>query len=432
MTSFHPRSLFRQAFGSLFARQVGTTFLSQGLTLGLSLVTASVTARWLGPGGRGQLALALLIPAMLSMFLSFGINSANVYFTASRRLPITELAANSVMFSLLGTFLGCLIVLLLVAGRMLPVLVPGVPVTYVLVGLCSLPLGLLSSHFSSVLLGLRRVMILNVLRILAAALTVPLLFLFVVWLKLGTLGAILNALAVSVLSFAGTAYCLRREGVAFWPRWSLRVVRSTINYGMKSYVGDLLQFFNYRLDAFLVNAFIGPVGVGIYGASAVLAELLWQLPNSVGFVIFPKAAGTDHAAMNRFTPRVFWIVMAVSSLGAIVLALFGRLAIHIILSDAFLDAYIPLLVLLPGVVLLGGGKVLTNDIAGRGYPHYNSIAAGFALVITLALDLLLIPRMGIVGAALASTVAYSATFIMAVVFYSVVSRRPAGMGVPHA
>lgn len=73
----------------------------------------------------------------------------------------------------------------------------------------------------------------------------------------------------------------------------------------------------------------------------------------------------------------------------------------------------------------GGRQDASNDIAGRGYPHYNSIVAGFALVITVALDLLLIPKIGIVGAALASTAAYSATFVMAVLFYLVVSRRPA-------
>ena len=86
--------------------------------------------------------------------------------------------------------------------------------------------------------------------------------------------------------------------------------------------------------------------------------------------------------------------------------------------------------LLPGVVLLGAGKVLTNDIAGRGYPHYNSIVAGLTLVITVALDLLLIPRMGILGAALASSAAYSSTFLLSMMFYRIVSRRPAGMPGP--
>lgn len=432
MIGFRLGLQFRRVTQSVFARQVGTTLLSQGLTLLLSLVTAAITARWLGPGGKGQLALALLIPGMLGLLLNFGMDTANVYFTGSQRLSISDLTSNSVMFALLGTLVGCLISVLLVAGRMLPVIVSGVPTDYVLLGMLALPLSLLSTNLSSVLLGLRRIMTLNVLSVLRAALAVPLVFLLVVWLEKGVVGAILASLATNIFILAGTAKCLQSEGVTFWPRWNLRVIRSTLSYGLKGHVGSLLQFFNYRLDMLIVNAFIGPAGVGIYGASVILAELLWQLPNSVGFVIFPKAAGTDHEAMNRFTPRVFWIVLAISSLGAIVLAIFGKLVIRIILSDAFLAAYVPLLALLPGVVLLGAGKVLTNDMAGRGYPHYNSIVAGIALVITVVLDLLLIPKMGIVGAALASTVAYSATFVMSVLFYLVVIRRPTVIHVRHS
>ncbi len=429
---FQPGMRFRGLVRSVFVRQVGTTVLSQATNLLLSLVTAAITARWLGPEGKGQLSLALLISGILSLFLSFGLNTANVYFTGSRRLPIPALTANSMAFSLLGMLLGFLIVSILAVLHLLPLIVPGVPLRYVFMGMLALPLGLTISNLSSVLLGLRRITTLNVLRVLQAALAIPLLFLFVVWLKLGVPGAILVSLATSSLYLAGNAYFLRREGATFWPRWNPSVIRPTLAYGMKGYVGNLMQFFNCRLDAFIVNAFVGPASVGIYGVAVSLAELLWHLPNSVGFVIFPKASSTDHQSMNRFTPRVFWIVLAISGVAATGIALFGKLMIRLIFSEAFLAAYVPLLALLPGVVLLGAGKVLTNDIAGRGYPHYNSIVAGLTLVITVVLDLLLIPRMGILGAAIASSVAYSSTFLLSMMFYGIVSRRSAGLPVPPA
>ena len=429
---FRPGLRFRGLVRSVFVRQVGTTVLSQATNLLLSLVTAAITARWLGPEGKGQLSLALLISGILSLFLSFGLNTANVYFTGSRRLPIPALTANSMAFSLLGMLLGFLIVSILAMLHLLPLIVPGVPLRYVFMGMLALPLGLTISNLSSVLLGLRRITTLNVLRVLQAALAIPLLFLFVVWLELGVPGAILVSLATSTFYLAGNAFFLRREGATFWPRWNPGVIRPTLAYGMKGYVGNLMQFFNCRLDAFIVNVFVGPASVGIYGVAVSLAELLWHLPNSVGFVIFPKASGTDHQAMNRFTPRVFWIVLAISAAAATGIALFGRLLIRLIFSEAFLAAYVPLLALLPGVVLLGAGKVLTNDIAGRGFPHYNSIVAGLTLVITVVLDLLLIPRMGILGAAIASSAAYSSTFLLSMMFYRIVSRRPAGMPVPPA
>ena len=80
---------------------------------------------------------------------------------------------------------------------------------------------------------------------------------------------------------------------------------------------------------------------------------------------------------------------------------------------------------LAGIAVRAGGKVLTNEIAGRGYAHYNSINSGLALLITLLLDVLLIPRYGILGAALASSIAYAFNLVTALVFYRLVSRRGA-------
>jgi len=112
-------------------------------------------------------------------------------------------------------------------------------------------------------------------------------------------------------------------------------------------------------------------------------------------------------------------------MGALGLIIFGKLIIRILLSRAFLGAYVPMLVLLPGVILLGLAKILFADILGRGYPQYSSIISGSSLVITIVLDLTLIPRMGITGAALASSVAYTFHFVQAIVLYAIIRRRPA-------
>ncbi len=410
---------------SVFARQVGSTFLAQGITLIVTMGTAAITARWLGPEGKGQLAMLVLAPGMLQLLLNLGMSAANVYYAGSKRLSVGRLTANSMAFSLLGTLAGIIVFLLLLAGNVLHVLVPGVSSHYLMLGMIALPLGLLTVNLRSVLQGLRHIQTLNILSVVQAVLTLPLVALFVIGLKLGVMGALISSLGIQAVMLIVTGWCVKGEGARFRPEWNPRAIRAVLNYGLRNYVGDLLQFCNYRLDAFIVNFFLGPVGVGLYGVSVALAELLWQLPNAASFVIFPKAASSTHEDMNRFTPRVFWIVLGITSLGAVGLAAFGEMAIRFIFSSAFLKAYVPLLALLPGVVLLGAGKVLTNDIAGRGYPHYNSITAGIALVVTLVLDFVLIPRMGVVGAALASTLSYTLTCFVSIVFYRHISRRPA-------
>jgi len=174
---------------------------------------------------------------------------------------------------------------------------------------------------------------------------------------------------------------------------------------------------------FIVNYFLGPSDVGIYSISVGMSELLWYFPNAVGFVIFPKAASTKTEVMNHFTPRVFKITLGLTALGAILLIFLGKPLIGYVYSSSFLPSYAPMVTLLPGVVLLGGAKVLTNEIAGRGYPEYNSINSGLALILTIILDLILIPRYGVIGAAMASSISYSAIFFLSIGFYLFVSRK---------
>lgn len=399
-------------FQSVFVRRVGFTIVGQVGGLVVAMATSAITARVLGPEGRGQLSLALLLPGMLQLFLGLGLNVANVYYAGSERIAVGKLTANSVLFALLGTAVGAALVLVLMLSGGLHSLVPGVPYKFLLVGLIALPLALLNSQLSAILQGLQRISVLNILGFAQSALTLPLMALLVIGMRWSVPGALAATLSAQAIILIATTWCLHREGGRFRPKWNPEVVKPTVQFGVKGYVGNLLQFFNYRLDTFIVNFYIGAMGVGIYGVAVALAELLWQLPNAAGFVLFPKAANSSHATMNRFTPRVLAIVVAVTTLGALGLAVFGKLAIRIIYSGAFLDAYAPLLVLLPGVVLLGAAKILANDIAGRGYPQYNSTISGLSLVLTVALDFALIPRMGVIGASLASTVSYSLTLLL--------------------
>lgn len=416
--------------GSPFARNVTTTFLVQVLSLLFGIATTAIIARLLGPGGKGQVALALLVPGMLSLFLGAGIGAANVYYAGSQRLPVKVLAANSIGFALLATLVGGVGVAVLAAVGLLPRLLPGVPVWLVLLAMLEFPLRVILGYLSAILQGLQRIVTVNLVNLSDYVWTMILTLVLVLGLRLGIAGAVLASAGAVLVNVAIVCVLIRREGGSLLPRLDRSVLRSTLSYGLRGYVGNVFQFFNYRLDMLLVNAFIDPASVGIYTTSVRLAELLWNLPNAVGFVIFPKAAATKADAMNRFTPRVFRLTLVLTALGALGLVVIGKPLIVLIYSSAFVSAYGPMLALLPGVVLLGGAKVLTNEIAGRGYPHYNSISTGVSLVLTVVLDLLLIPRYGVLGASLASTISYSAIFVLAIGFYRRVSRKARQVAAP--
>ncbi len=413
----------RKFFAGQFRLHVGTTFVAQIVSAFLAIINAALVARWLGVEGKGVLSLLLLVPNMLGLFLGGGLGVANVYYTGVQRWGVRTLAQNSVGITFLATVLGCIGIGIAALSRMLPRLLPNVPLSLMWIALLVFPVSLLSGYLVAILQGLQRIVTVNLVTVLQSAVTLVLNVLLVVVLNAGFVGALSASILAGTVNLAVVGWLLYRAGARFRPAWNPAVMRSTLGYGLRGYVGNVLQFFNYRLDMFIVNYFLGAAGTGIYSVSVALAELLWYLPNAVGFVIFPKAAASKPQTMNRFTPRVFGITLALTLLAGVGLAVIGRPFIRIVYSDDFLAAFEPLLALLPGVVLMGSAKVLTNEIAGRGYPHYNSINSGLALIVTIGLDLFLIPRYGVLGASVASSIAYTLIFFTALGFYQWVSRR---------
>ncbi|MCX7852320.1 MAG: oligosaccharide flippase family protein [Caldilineales bacterium] len=428
MNVWPERSLWRtvrlRAAGR-FVHHVLTTFGTQWLVLGLALVNAAVVARELGPAGKGTVTLATLVTTSLVLFLGGGLNLANAYYAGSGRVEIPRLTANAVAVALLVNGLAAVLVTGFFLTGWWQRLLPGMPAEILLLALAWFPALLLREYVLGILQGRRRIPTVNLINLTQTLLTLVGTVGFVVGLGWGLVGAMLAVVLAGWMALGLSLGLAQREGARWRPLWNRALLRMTLSYGLRGWLANILQFFNYRLDTFLLNGFVGAAVVGLYSVAVALAEMLWYLPNAVGFVLFPRAAATAAAAMNRFTPRVLAATMALTALAAVALAVFGRPLIVLVFSARFAAAYAALLALLPGAVLMGGAKVLANDIAGRGFPQHNSLAAGVGLIVTVVGDLLLIPRYGAMGAGLASSAAYAVVFGLTLSLYRRVSRRSA-------
>lgn len=400
-------------------------FGAQILSAALLLANAALVARALGTEGKGHVALMTQLTTLLMMLLQMGVPAAHTYLTGTRRFDATTLVGNALSLTALTTVLAGGVLVGLSTAGLLPFLFPGLPPVLIVLAWLALPLQLLIGFLGGIVQGQQRIIALSALQVLQSVALLLGSAGLLLGLRAGVIGGALAVMLAWALNLSLLVGLLRRSGVSFRPHWHRPALRATLNYGLRGYVGTLLQYFNYRLDTFLVNYFIGAAQVGVYSVAVTLAELLWYLPHAVGFVIMPKAASSDARTMNAFTPRVFLITLGLTALGGAGLALVGPWLIRWVFSPTFSGAYPALMWLLPGVVLLGAGKVLTNEIAGRGFPHYNSISSGVSLIATVVLDVVLIPRYGIVGAAQASTVSYSLGFLLALVFYRRVSHKSA-------
>jgi O-antigen/teichoic acid export membrane protein len=185
-------------------------------------------------------------------------------------------------------------------------------------------------------------------------------------------------------------------------------LKEALIYSLPLALGNLIQFLNYKLDVFMVNWFHGLYSVGIYTLAVSLAQLLWLAPNNLATLILQRAAADD---AGRWLPeqvaRVSRISLWLSITLALVMAVAAPLLTGVIFGERFAASVAPLLLLLPGIVLFTITIVLSGQLAGVGKQMLTTRVAAAAFACTLLLDLLLIPGMGAIGAAIASTCSYT-------------------------
>jgi O-antigen/teichoic acid export membrane protein len=407
-----------------FRSGVASTLATQ-IVLGAAVtIQGALVARWLGPVGKGQLALVFLVLAVSQLLLNPGLEASYVYFTGSRRAEVPELTRLAVGVCLAVWPLGLGAVSLLLATGILGRALPGVPADLVLLAAGLVPLTMLVGLLGSVLRGQQHFHVLNRILIIDALLSVALGVTLLIPLHAGLAGIIVaNAFGDGVAAVL-VARVLRRDGARFRPRFP-RDFRALLSYGMRAQGGNAVQFLNYRLDQFLLNLLATTAAVGTYSVSVALSELVWLIPNAASNILFARASNEPSAVMDRLTPRVARWTAALSLAGCAVLALGGRAVIRLVFSRAFDGAYTPLLWLLPGTLVFAVGTVIAHDTAGRGHPGYNSASAAVGLALTIPLAVIFIHRWGADGAAIASTISYTVTTVVILFAFRRVRRRPA-------
>ena len=413
-------------------RDAVVTALSRVVLAAVVVATDFILARALGPAAKGRLTLILLFSQLAALVVGLGLDRALGVTVARSRQTARSAFANAILWT--AVIGGLSVIASLVAygvpgsSQFVP---PRGPLTAVLPNLSgqqflfaalALPGELFFSLGLLGLLGRQRVLEYNAVRVLRRAV---LLLLMVAVAAIASLSLdivlVLNLLAL-VAAGGIVVWSAAREGV-LGIRPDAPLLGEQLRFGLRSVVGTLAERLLFRADAFLLNLFIGPVATGVYSVASGLAETLWYLPHAVGSVLFSRAVGEDRQA-NRVATALARGTIALELLAAVPVLLLAPLAVEIVYGPAFVEAGFALRAMLPGVVAYGLVAVLSQFIVARGAPGRYTLVLSLGLAVNVALNLLLIPRLGTVGAGLAS----SASYILTAVFVLIVFQRLSGAG----
>ena len=173
-------------------------------------------------------------------------------------------------------------------------------------------------------------------------------------------------------------------------------------------VTNLVGLLNYRVGLLVVERTLGLAATGVYSIAVMVAELLWFVSSSLTQAVYGRIGTPERAAAAATTLRAVRLSAGALLLAAPMLWLLARGLIPWVLGPAYADSLWPLALLLPGMAVFGGASALSAYFTNHaGLPRVPAQVAALSLVVNAALALLLVPRMGMAGAALAATLSYT-------------------------
>jgi O-antigen/teichoic acid export membrane protein len=215
-------------------------------------------------------------------------------------------------------------------------------------------------------------------------------------------------------------------------RPSVSAGRAALAFGVKAHLGRVMMLSNYRLDQWLLGALAGTQQLGLYSVAVAWSEGLFLLPTAVSAVQRPDLARADAAEAGRQAADAFRAVLLVTVPLMAALALLAPVLSVTLLGSGFASAVTPLRILVlgaPGVVAL---KLLGSALTAQGLPLREAAGSGTAFATLLTLDLLLIPPLGGLGAACASTAGYTAGGLVAAAVFVRTLDLPASALLPRS
>jgi O-antigen/teichoic acid export membrane protein len=163
--------------------------------------------------------------------------------------------------------------------------------------------------------------------------------------------------------------------------------------------------------------------LGVYAVASKYAELMRLPAVAMQYVLYPRFARDGRRLADAEVRHMLPRALALTASLVLPLAGVAVVALPLLYGPAFSDAVVPACILLGGLAFEGAAAVSTAYLFGVGRPGLSSWAMGAGVAVTVALDVLLIPHFGAVGAAVASGVAYLVTTVVLVTLTRVVAAR---------
>jgi len=411
----------------MLSRNLINSVLTQIPVFILGIVSGVFSTRILGEEAKGVFSLFQANYLLFLLVFSFGIQTGIVYFISSKKYTEQVVAGISLAIFLVST---SILLLLLFATYYLGVSSFYLPENYDTIPyLISLFVLFFLSFFNNLITAffqarskfnvINRVAILN--SVINAALF-PVLYFYLQQKEITVVAKFNYVLVVTLMLLLLNSTIwgyLYMKQIKVSPKISKAIlgkIKEFIFYSLLIYIGMFVNFFNYRLDLWIVNNYLDEKQLSHYSLAANIVQIILYLSVTIASVILPKLSNSDDdkrlvifAQISRFSFSFFFLLVVVAFSTS-------YLIIPLMYGEEFIPTIIPFQILSIGILFSCITQLFSMLLVASNKNIFNIIACSAGLVFTVIFDIYLIPKFQINGAAIATLISYFAIFVITYIF----------------
>lgn len=189
-----------------------------------------------------------------------------------------------------------------------------------------------------------------------------------------------------------------------------------ISFGLFPMIALLLTTLNYRIDVLMLKQFdnITAHDIGVYSIGIALVEKVVLIPDTLkGVLVSRLAKGKGPEEVAKLTRISFTI----SLLLAVMALAFGKPFINLLYGFEYLGAYKVILVSIFGVLFVMFFKLIAQYNIVNNMQKRNVAMLSVSILVNIAMNFVLIPVYGILGAAVATGIGHAVSGILFLIFF---------------
>lgn len=405
-------------------RGVFYTFLTQFPNAILGVFSGIFITRTLGAEGKGIFSIFQSNTALLSMFIGLNIGMGIIYFISTNKYSAAEILGATIKIITISFIVGILLFLTLIQfNSIFDLFFPShfpFGIEFFIILITTL-FTVTHAVFNAFFQAKKNFKVVNQVSLINSGINF-ISFTLIYFLFLKEKNSTTNL--TLIISATLALYCTNTliwlvyyvKIIGKWPEFKNTIPSILLKFILIGYIANLINLLNYRLDIWIINLYETDTQLGYYSLASNIAQIFFMISAPITLVLQPYINSDDSSKTNErlklFSRINFTLILAL----CVFTFFISPIALPLVYGQEFSNSINSLNYLLPGILFSCATQVFALLPIKQNKVIYNLIATSVGLIITLTLDLLLIPKLGITGASIASSIAYFCIFITVMYF----------------